>query len=1001
MDINSGVKIRLVQMEVTPANPRKNFDECKHYVDEAKRDWIQVVVFPELCISGYLIGDMWEELSFLEDCEHYGEMLAKESTASTAIIFGNVYVDRNLHGTDGRVVKLNGAFVAYNGTFVKNKFTNLIMYPKTLLPNYREFEEPRHFKDFKWYSEHTGIRFDDFFLPYTLFGVKFGITICEDGWDRDYIDKPVKNVVNAGADIVINLSCSPFTLNKNVSRDRVFSAHAKDNEIPICYVNSIGLQNNGKTLFTFDGSTIAYNLTGNTISTIDMFTEGTTDVVMFAGELYPVGIVNDNQYTEIEQTYNAIIYGIRKYMEMSGLKKVVIGSSGGVDSAVSATLYVDAIGAENVYLVNMPSRYNSATTKGLSQQLADNLGTPYTVVPIGDSVELTKAQIDAVKFTDANGTIYPEIKLSAFNLENVQARDRSARVLSANASAIGAVFTNNGNKSETTVGYCVMPKQYTWSKSNGFSKLSDYAINDVERLNNNVIGVFNSIKNIKYTISTCLGNQVECSDNHLIKTQNKHTGLIEFKRADLINKNDDLICCRIGDGIFANKNYIGNFEYIKSEYDHQSAHIEFPTEISEDVAKFIGICIADGSYGVKNVYTITSTKPYVHEFIRNTLKSFGLPATSYIDRKSKRYDCLGIQICNSQFVAWLKWLGISQYADKKVIPQCIKTGSRTIIDAFLAGLLLDSSCNCNTHELRELTYNTASEAISDFVHQCLLNMGILSYKKVINTKIHKNRYEIYIPSVESARLLTELMPIKKTIVTKCNSNVSNRIKFKGAFDYVYGHFDIRMQLARAFERNGIYATSLKHKTKINRNVAMKFLNHILMDTILADDNKIDQYKLSNFIQDVYGVDRYFPITNIEYSHGSFDMIDIALDHKHEFSANGITVHNCTLLGDHAGFMATIADLWKTQVYALGAYINERHGKEVIPTGIFTIVASAELSDAQNVDEGKGDPIVYWYHDFLFRSWVEKWDRATPTEILEHYIIGDLFKFIGINRPEDR
>lgn len=561
MDINSGVKIRLVQMEVTPANPRKNFDECKRYVDDAKRDGIQVVVFPELCISGYLIGDMWEELSFLDDCEYFGEMLAKESTASTAIIFGNVYVDRNLHGTDGRVVKLNGAFVAYNGTFVKNDKTDLIVYPKTLLPNYREFEEPRHFKDCKWYADATSINFHYFFQPYDLFGVKFGITVCEDGWDRDYNDKPVKKVIACGADIVLNLSCSPFTLNKNISRDRVFSAHAKDNNIPLCYVNSIGLQNNGKTLFTFDGSTVAYNCSGDIITNIDMFTEGTTDVTIFKGDLYPLGGVNDIEPTETEQAYNAIIYGIRKYMDMSGLKKVVIGSSGGVDSAVSAALYVDAIGAENVYLVNMPSRFNSATTKGLSQQLADNLGTPYTVVPIGDSVELTKAQIDAVKFTDVNGTIYPEIKLSAFNLENVQARDRSARVLSAIASAIGAVFTNNGNKTETTVGYA------------------------------------------------------------------------------------------------------------------------------------------------------------------------------------------------------------------------------------------------------------------------------------------------------------------------------------------------------------------------------------------------------------------------------------------------------TLYGDVAGFMATIADLWKTQVYALGAYINERHSKEVIPTGIFTIVASAELSDAQNVDEGKGDPIVYWYHDFLFRSWVEKWDRATPTEILEHYIAGDLFKFLGINRPE--
>lgn len=561
MGINSDVKIRLVQMEVTPANPRKNFYECKRYVDEAKRDGIQVVVFPELCISGYLIGDMWEELSFLDDCEYFGEMLAKESTASTAIIFGNVYVDRNLHGTDGRVVKLNGAFVAYNGTFVANEKTDLIVYPKTLLPNYREFEEPRHFKDCKWYAEATDINFNYFFQPYKLFGVKFGITICEDGWDRDYKVKPTKNVITNGADIVLNLSCSPFTLNKNASRDRTFSAHAKNNRIPLCYVNSVGLQNNGKTLFTFDGSTVAYNRAGMIVESNDMFITGYSDIQFVNDDIKATSNRTYNEPTETEQAYSAIIYGIRKYMEMSGLKKVVIGSSGGVDSAVSAALYVDAIGAENVYLVNMPSRYNSATTKGLSQQLADNLGTPYTVVPIGDSVELTKTQIDAVKFTDANGTMYPDVKLSAFNLENVQARDRSARVLSAIASAIGAVFTNNGNKTETTVGYA------------------------------------------------------------------------------------------------------------------------------------------------------------------------------------------------------------------------------------------------------------------------------------------------------------------------------------------------------------------------------------------------------------------------------------------------------TLYGDVAGFMATIADLWKTQVYALGAYINERHGKEVIPTGIFTIVASAELSDAQNVDEGKGDPIVYWYHDFLFRSWVEKWDRATPTEILEHYIVGDLFKFLGINRPE--
>ena len=272
---------------------------------------------------------MWEELSFLEDCEHYGEMLARESTSNTAIIFGNVFVDCNLHGTDGRVVKLNGAFVAHHGTFVKNKFTDLNVYPKTLLPNYREFEESRHFKDCKWYANAIGINFNHFFKPYELFGCRFGITVCEDGWDRDYKDKPIKNIMSYGTDIIMNLSCSPSTLNKNSSRGRIFSAHAKDNNIPLCYVNSIGLQNNGKTLFTFDGSTVAYNASGNTITNIDMFSNEYTDVILYKGDLYPLGKMNYNEPSEIQQAYEAIIYAIRKYMEMSGVKKVVIGSSGG------------------------------------------------------------------------------------------------------------------------------------------------------------------------------------------------------------------------------------------------------------------------------------------------------------------------------------------------------------------------------------------------------------------------------------------------------------------------------------------------------------------------------------------------------------------------------------------------------------------------------------------------------------------------------------------------
>lgn len=508
MPVNT--KIRMIQMEVVPGNPRINYSTCLSHVNKAKEDGIRVVVFPELCISGYLIGDMWEELSFLEDCEFFGAELAKQSTDTLAIVFGNVFVDRDLHGTDGRVVKLNGAFVAVNGDYHKDSQRGIV-YPKALLPNYREFEEPRHFKDLQWYCErkfgNTNVL--QMYAPVTIDkDLHIGLTICEDGWDRDYDIKPVKNAIKRGANLILNLSCSPFTLNKNVSRDRVFSAHARDNKVPLCYVNSIGLQNNGKTLFTFDGSTVAYDKNGNTIANLKCFVDGILDV-NFNHTTSDLEAIDNTVHvidSDVEQIHDALIYGIRTYMKQSKLQRVVIGSSGGIDSAVSAALYVNAIGAENVYLVNMPTRYNSATTMNLSKKLADNLGTPYAVVPIGESVDYTNNQIDGFIF----GAEYPEVKLSAFNLENVQARDRSARVLSAIASAIGAVFTNNGNKTETTVGYATL-----YGDVAGFMatiadlwKTQVYELGRYMNRNGEIIpqGIFDIIPSAELSAEQCLDN---------------------------------------------------------------------------------------------------------------------------------------------------------------------------------------------------------------------------------------------------------------------------------------------------------------------------------------------------------------------------------------------------------------------------------------------------------------------------------------------------------------
>ena len=458
----------LYQMDVIPARPDLNFENIKKHVDwlvQSSNDSVDVLVLPELCLSGYLIGDLYEEESFLDDCTMYGDMIAKlTKDTKLNIVFGNIKTIKEQRHTDGRALKYNSVFVATGG-YLKPICSNvddehyIYLYdfqPKALLPNYREFEEPRHFSTFAKLCEKNNTTIDKMLMPFEVNGVKIGLTICEDGWDADYNIKPMNILKKNGAEIILNLSCSPFTLGKNNSRNRVFGGHAKELGIPVVYVNSVGLQNNGKTIYTFDGSSIIYNKYGEVMHQCKKFDADVWHFVYERGHIE--GIPMEQELLEEDETemiYNALVYGIRKYMAMSRLERVVIGSSGGVDSAVSAALYADAIGAENVYLVNMPSEYNSDTTKNLSMQLAENLGCPYMVVPISESVKLTKKQLDGNIFVK-NGQAIKQIQLSDFNLENVQARDRSSRVLAGIASTLGAVFTNNGNKSETTVGYATL-----------------------------------------------------------------------------------------------------------------------------------------------------------------------------------------------------------------------------------------------------------------------------------------------------------------------------------------------------------------------------------------------------------------------------------------------------------------------------------------------------------------------------------------------------------------
>ena len=182
----------------------------------------------------------------------------------------------------------------------------------------------------------------------------------------------------------------------------------------------------------------------------------------YESELYYIDIKNKKFPTHIETKdeneykliYDTIIYGIRKFMESIGVNKVVIGVSGGIDSALSSAMYVNAIGNDNVLLVNMPSKFNSNTTKGLAKKLSDNLGCAYMILPIQDSVDYTIKQLENTTIIKNN--IENHFKISSFMIENIQARDRSSRLLASIAAAFGGVFSCNANKTETMVGYSTM-----------------------------------------------------------------------------------------------------------------------------------------------------------------------------------------------------------------------------------------------------------------------------------------------------------------------------------------------------------------------------------------------------------------------------------------------------------------------------------------------------------------------------------------------------------------
>lgn len=459
------MKIALSQFEIIPSMPTNNAARIINYIEEAKNNKADMIIFPELAISGYLIGDMWESESFIRECEELGEEIIKASK-DIFVIFGNVAVDRNKNNFDGRVRKYNALFLAKDGKLIKNPYSK-IPYPfiiKTLLPNYKEFEDTRHFFSLKDLIFEDALKdnkdnFDikKYFNPVEINingeKINLGLTICEDAWSSNYNLSPI-DILNEKTDLFINISSSPYTLIKDTKRHKMYSDISKKYNKPLIYVNNVGIQNNGKTVYTFDGGSSAYDNKGNIIFASNRYEERLYYIEMNLTKKEFSKAIKINEENEYKLIYDTIIYGIRKFMKSIGINKVVIGVSGGIDSALSSAVYVNAIGKDNVLLVNMPSRFNSNTTKNLAKTLAENLGCAYMVVPIQESVDFTIKQIETCKIIKDGEESF--LKVSSFIAENIQARDRSSRILSGLAASFGGVFTCNANKTETMVGYSTL-----------------------------------------------------------------------------------------------------------------------------------------------------------------------------------------------------------------------------------------------------------------------------------------------------------------------------------------------------------------------------------------------------------------------------------------------------------------------------------------------------------------------------------------------------------------
>jgi NAD+ synthase (glutamine-hydrolysing) len=442
--------VAVVQMKPQPGKVAENLDMIRGYIRRAKKLGAKMVVFPELATTNYMLGDRWEDKSFMEEVIEANDEIRKESKG-IVVIWGSVRVDKDRLGEDGRWRKYNAAMIAQDGKWVSNGVL-CGWVPKTNEPKYRIFDDERHFfsapKLMQEMAKSRGFQFlwqllRPFVVTINSRKIKLGLTVCEDLWDDEYNHKPAKEYGMQGVDLIVNVSQSPWTTDKWKARDKMLHRRALVAKCPILYVNSVGLQNNAKNLIWFDGGSCFVNAAGKICWMGPLNRDGQT--LINPSEL----LIKPVPYTHpegIEEKHAATIAAMREFYKNTA--RVIIGLSGGIDSAVSLAMHDEALGPDKVLAINMPTEFNSATTKNLAAQIARNFAVEYRVVPIQEQYEARLELLLQAGYENP----------SDFDRQNVQARIRGqvlADITACESSRLRGrcMFTCNGNKTEVALNY--------------------------------------------------------------------------------------------------------------------------------------------------------------------------------------------------------------------------------------------------------------------------------------------------------------------------------------------------------------------------------------------------------------------------------------------------------------------------------------------------------------------------------------------------------------------